>query len=88
MLELRVGSGHPGVGFFQALQFPGLKSWIFFLSGRGFSPSRRAGKQPAPQAPSHLPCSSSPAGQGKPRISCSPAHPRYLLRGTPAPEGC
>lgn len=61
MLELRVGSGHPGVGFFQALQFPGLKSWIFFFNWQGFQPQqarREAASAPSPISPALLllPC--------------------------------
>lgn len=39
------------------------------------------GSKPAPAAPSHLPCSSSPAGKGKPRISCSQHIPGIYLVG-------
>lgn len=61
MLELRVGSGHPGAGFFQALQFPGLKSWLFFFIWQGFQPQqarREAASAPSPISPALLllPC--------------------------------
>lgn len=60
MLELQVGSGHPGVGFFQALQFSGLKSWLFFI-WQGFQPEqacREAASAPSPISPALLllPC--------------------------------
>jgi len=43
----------------------------------------RWGSKPAPAAPSHLPCSSSPAGKGKPGISCSQHIPGIYLVGLP-----
>lgn len=64
MLELRVGSGHPGVGFFQALQFPALKSWLFFFYLAGVSAP--AGAQGSSQRPKpHLTCPAPPPLPGR-----------------------
>lgn len=44
---------------------------VLLLAGQPMLLLSSLGSQPAPAAPSHLSCSSSPVGKDKPGISCS-----------------